>query len=1107
MSAGQIVGGIIGAVVGWFIGGPAGAVKGFMIGASIGAYVTQPDQVGPRLDDLKTQMSTYGAPIPFEWGCNRHAGTIIWPRILNAVEHQHSESAKGGPDVVTYTYTMSLAVLVCEGPITGIRRIWANKKIVYDVRVDGSVEIYDPVIGTMRVHLGTEDQDVDPLIEASDGVSPAYRGYAYVVFENYDVTELQGRPPQWEFEVIQSGETDFSPELTLLDLIPEGTRGAKGYQSGYDPVLGNLWVHNGGKASLAAGTGGENDRSCINVYNITTRTRSAIISPGEYRDFGDLVYDPDRLCVFAAGEYIDTLGGDELIGASVFDAATFEMGDDILRSSHLPGMSWPQRPGTLVGLGASTYLAATSSSHVGSGICLWTPESGVYAVTGETYLLWKNQALLCSDNRVAMLADGVSGGGLIMMSPYLAFDYVLYPDADFGGVTLDYVCEDVSRERLIVCAGAETFLFDLATDVISSYFDNGYSALCAIHDDRSDLSYIITRTSSLSWRLSIVNPESLEVINTFDLDAMEDEPTEMFLSPVSGEVVVVGESSVWLLSGLFTALEPEQVALSTIVSDICLRAGLTAGDIDVTELASDSVDGFVIGRQMTARAAIEPLQMAYQFDAVESDDKIKFVKRAGGTVTTIPMDKRAAHEAGSDIPEALSITRAFELELPYQCDIDYADIDADHLIGTQYERRITKSSKQKLTIALPIVMTAEKAKQIARILLYESWQQMSFSWSTGREFAYLEPTDIVSLPTAAATYQARVTTKRELPNGVIEWEGALVAMEAYDQTGSGAAPTNYVSQTIYNPGTTLLKLLDIPMLRDDDDNAGFYVAMGGESEGWRGAQLYRSSDGGTNYDPLFGMTNPATIGRALDVLPDFTSGNIFDEGSTVDVLMLTGIELTSVTQDQVLNGYNKAVIGAHGRWEVIHFKNADLIDTDTYRLSGFLRGCRGTEWATGTHVVGDSFVLASVTAWNRLNAGDTGLPRMYKAPPMRIRLSDVVATAFTNSSVALKPFAPVNMVGARDVSNNLTLTWDRRTRLAAGTLHLAVLLGEASESYSIDIMDGDDVVRTITSATPTATYLASEQTADGLTPGDPVTARVYQISAAVGRGYHLEATV
>ncbi len=144
MSASQLLGAVAGVVVGVATGSPQAGFMTYSAVSGVGAYLDQPDRIGPRLEDLRIQMSQYGATIPFEWGTNRHAGTIIWPRVLEAVENRTEESSKGGPDNVTFSYTLSCAVLVCEGPIAGIRRIWANKKIVYDISEDNGGATMDP---------------------------------------------------------------------------------------------------------------------------------------------------------------------------------------------------------------------------------------------------------------------------------------------------------------------------------------------------------------------------------------------------------------------------------------------------------------------------------------------------------------------------------------------------------------------------------------------------------------------------------------------------------------------------------------------------------------------------------------------------------------------------------------------------------------------------------------------------------------------------------------------------------------------------------------------------------------------------------------------------
>jgi hypothetical protein len=85
----------------------------------------------------------------------------------------------------------------------------------------------------------------------------------------------------------------------------------------------------------------------------------------------------------------------------------------------------------------------------------------------------------------------------------------------------------------------------------------------------------------------------------------------------------------------------------------------------------------------------------------------------------------------------------------------------------------------------------------------------------------------------------------------------------------------------------------------------------------------------------------------------------------------------------------------------------------------------------------------------------------------------------------------------------LTVTWVRRTRVGGELRDVSgvVPLAETSEAYEVELLNGNTVVRTVTGLTsPTVSYSAANQTADGITPGDPVGVRVYQMSALVGRG-------
>ena len=158
------------------------------------ANLFAPDVEGPRQADLQIQTSTEGASIPRVYGRMRLSGQLIWAARFNetSVTRSSGGGKGGGPTVTDYSYSVSLAVGLSEGEIGGIGRVWA----------DGTLLSLQDV--TWRVHKGSADQMPDPVIEAIEGsgAAPAYRGLAYVVFEDLPLEAFGNRIPNLSFEVI-----------------------------------------------------------------------------------------------------------------------------------------------------------------------------------------------------------------------------------------------------------------------------------------------------------------------------------------------------------------------------------------------------------------------------------------------------------------------------------------------------------------------------------------------------------------------------------------------------------------------------------------------------------------------------------------------------------------------------------------------------------------------------------------------------------------------------------------------------------------------------------------------------------------------------------------
>jgi hypothetical protein len=82
-----------------------------------------------------------------------------------------------------------------------------------------------------------------------------------------------------------------------------------------------------------------------------------------------------------------------------------------------------------------------------------------------------------------------------------------------------------------------------------------------------------------------------------------------------------------------------------------------------------------------------------------------------------------------------------------------------------------------------------------------------------------------------------------------------------------------------------------------------------------------------------------------------------------------------------------------------------------------------------------------------------------------------------------------------------------QTRTCGVTFAARPDLGEASETYELEILSGSTVLRTLSAITPSALYATSDETLDFGSAQPSFSVRLYQMSAAVGRGLPAIATI
>ena len=1094
-----------GAGTGWLAGGTLtmaaiGAAGGYL--ASTMMETSTQHIEGARLNDLKVQSSTYGQAIPLLYGTHRLAGNVIW--AADFVEHAQQEGGgdKGGVTFTTRTYTCSFAVGLCAGAIKGVRRIWADSVLIYD-KTPGRVSpgLEDSL--SVKVYLGTETQMPDPTIQSHVGSdnTPAYRGLAYVVFTDFEITKHGNRIPNLTFEVAGAVEAMYPAYKNLV---------SSDYQFAIDGNSGFVWT-----ARLDSSKGAGNWKALIEVFNPAkgyTPVMSRVLDMG----VGWLVYSDTDLYrghMFLVDNDKSWLGGRGPIkiinttsGVVVNSIDIFTYADEFTRTDTSSGSRIISDGGRMLAVGFGG-----TSPHTRL----------IFDLRRQPIPYTTSQNLADYPNAIGMATGTIDAfvklsGGITVIAGGFGSDK--YLDIFRGG--------NFSRKTTVIVpaalawgTGHSTFEHKNGHIYWANQGSNGLlkvstlnGSVTRITQDASQNGYVFVK-EAIGSLITLSYPDGkLERrnINTLSVTELIGEYPVPFGLPYK-------RSSPWydrrngmivtsyLVYPVSSTINAGKIDLAGIIVDLCRRGGLSPAQVDVSSLSGVEVHGIVYSQAATVRGNLEVLSNAYLFDVVESGNVLKFVKRGAASVATLPTADLAAHHHGSAVPSVLDVNRLEETELPREINIQYSDIDLDYNPGAQYSRRLTGSSLNVRGIQLPLALSATEAKRLADALMFSVWSgRETVKFATTRKYAVLEPTDVVTITHNGITRRLKIIGKDESADGIIEFDTVTEAMDTFNQEADGVE-ANFISSTISFDTNTRAEFLDIPIINDAHvDSYGFYLAVCGYQPDWRGCVVYRSIDEGLTWQQLHSIdrTQASAIGNALDVLAVYQGSNTFDEISSVTVVLSDG-ELEGVSETLALGGSNLALVGD----ELIIFREAELIDEATYRLTGLLRGRFGTEHEMYSHAAGDRFVLLNAAKTLRIDtpASDIGKVQLYKVVSFGLALEDAEVHAFMNTAVGMKPYSVVQIGGGRNAAGDIIIKWVRRNRIdGAWRDSVDIPMSETAELYDVEIYADNTyatVVRTFSDLTAqTVTYTAANQSTDFGGNQSAVYAKIYQIGNT-GRGF------
>lgn len=1070
---------IAGAVIGGFFGSPQ---LGFAIGSIIGNAVDPQVIKTPGLQNIPVQTASEGGYRQVVYGtCWVNTTNIIDFSDVRKVTQRERQGKGGGPVVESERLYRTYAIGLGE-PLAGIRVIRRDGKIVYDVRPGSTILAESTAFeDRFRFYTGAEDQLPDPDLEALNGVgnTPYYRGTAYLVFPNDDLTDNQGRIPTYEVEGVQAVEG--STGLPVL-------------------VTNNFWYFGKPRAlqltdeSLDFTSPGLTRVSRSGRYAITLRRDLiATINPaalelskfdentGQWNLIGTPSVVPVGFMKSAAWHPTEDIL--VVTGGGAFDATAvriYRLVGDTLTSIGSMDTNLDNSPDLVAWDSSGTRLAITQAISSASLVCY-----DFDSTNGELTNQRKSGAnvfnSLSSVFRLSWLpgTDYMAVGGLAGIrvfrdagSSIAASALVLKPGENGVHWTYD--------GNLVAVGGT-------APQIVLYEFDStitGSETLNAV-DNESGPSGASISDSSITGdgKTLAVGFFGGTAINAPYLYSLS---TATIITPLSSPAV--GSTQIGTLSfsdNIGSTIDGAPTDLRTILEDVCDRCGLAPSEYNMAAL-TDSVQGVTLGGNYNGASAVTLFMPAYFFDITQPDKVLVGVKRGAPAVETIFKADFV------DEPDE-SILRGQDIEYPRQLMLKYLNPGQNYAAPAAVVSRQSPDIRVtgEAQVDLPISLSETEALQVADRILKVTWEDLNgeivFSLPSG-PFAWLAPTDCLGLSLRGGLYRIRVE-KIEESAYVLKVTARRDRQSAYTSNLTALPLPAPEPPPPSLPGETTVALLNIPGVIDSDDAVGFRIGVCGQpNSAWYGANVAYSTDGGLSFLDLGNVTTQAVIGT-LDAELAAASEFYTDSTNTLAVRLVNEDELETITQAQFLSeGNGAAIVRPDYSAELVQFRDAADQTGQLWHLTTLLRGRLSTSAAA--HLSGATFVMLDSTAFIPLPSSLIGSTIKIRVTSLGTSPESAPVFDFVfNPAYCQTEFKPADLALSLD-SGTITASWSPRFRF--GTEDAPIASANLT-GYRVEASDG--VVTKVAEPVLGTTHLIDTTPFSGT-----VTVTVYPINRFTGLG-------
>lgn len=769
---------------------------------------------------LSFTSSSYGVPLPIIFGSDKVTGNVIWasPVKRNIIG-----------DGTSYYSTVDFALAISEGEVDGLVKMWLGDKLVLDrsVPTDGSdvvqpdldgfvsgfsIDLTDPdsplrnLDSSVRqtkisVFAGTETQLPEGIIVTREGYenTPAYRGVAYILFENF----ITGGSsiPALSVEVTSNTESTY-PRLYGNVITPEEKFDAMGGEMLIvDPSFDHVFTDaedSNGTATPANGSGFLR----LDYNTMETIDETEIVVTEGYTPN----YRVTRLL---------PLTGFLMVAQTVSNAGTLRTWNPFTQSvmdSFGPGggISDHNLDSGFSALGKGSIAFTTVGSQTDLPTDCFMAIGFVNTAIGFAEIMESGEIVPVSNLGPVMPHDDARSVFLTLSRDFtletptfmdgltstlghhaVVFSYDTDEPVEFHiGVvtvydgttskmadptwveigTLD--CDDLFGRG--IAHNISTILVDPSDKNLVIFFRSGSRTPLAVKFDPyagevvwtapayeypdmqgGDVAYC--PTSKYGWI------GSTSGLYTLDMQTGNVEQIEAIVSNVNLPVLAGGdqfyngaEDSITYTSTtvnkqvtkvFLTRVAQTTVDLADIIENLLGRVGLLPTDMEISDLNAITLNGYTISQKKTLRAVFSELAQVFKYDVLESNGRIKYRTRGDASSVTIAKKYMADVDDGGWISarDENDIARIRKINLKYRdFEREYRDNIQSILLPKYGSQSFDNDSA--ITVDVPVVLTGDLAKSLAEVLLFAKLtNDTSFEIKLPPRFLHVDPGDVVTL--------------------------------------------------------------------------------------------------------------------------------------------------------------------------------------------------------------------------------------------------------------------------------------------------------------------------------------------------------------------------